>query len=86
MSISSDEDGRVAVGAGGGGAGGGMLGNGFYDAQSLSEDGTVDSFVIRNIHLKRARARRGEDPDEEEGNIFSSFVSSFKHCYAPSSR
>lgn len=85
MSLSSDDD----EGGGGGGHahphhGGG--GGGFYDTQSVSEGGTVDSFVIRNIHLKRDRARRGEDPDEEEGGFFSSFVSTFKHCCAPSSR
>ncbi|PHJ25133.1 hypothetical protein CSUI_001014 [Cystoisospora suis] len=86
MSLSSDDDDSAVGGGGHCHGGGGMVGNGFYDTQSVSEGGTVDSFVIRNIHLKRDRARRGEDPDEDEGGFFSTFVSTFKHCCAPSSR
>ncbi|PFH34411.1 hypothetical protein BESB_064420 [Besnoitia besnoiti] len=61
-------------------------GPGFYDTQSVSEGGTADSFVIRNVHTKRERARRGEDPDAGERGFFQTFFASFKQCCAPSTR
>ncbi|CBZ54048.1 conserved hypothetical protein [Neospora caninum Liverpool] len=75
MSISSDDD--TAVGA---------RVPGFYDNQTVSQEGTVDSFIIRNIHTKRERARRGEDPDGSDRGFFQAFVASFKQCCAPSGR
>ncbi|EPR64984.1 hypothetical protein TGRUB_200460 [Toxoplasma gondii RUB] len=76
MSLSSDDD----------SVGGGARDPGFYDNQTVSQEGTVDSFIIRNIHSKRERARRGEDPDGADRGFFQVFVSSFKHCCAPATR
>lgn len=72
MSVSSGEEGGQPV-----------L-HALYDQRRVSDGGTVDSFIIRDIRDRRDRARGAEL--ETETGFFSSLVSNMRTCCAPASR